>query len=363
MSQFYSLKVDRVERETVDTVSVYFEIPSDLEKQFSFKAGQYITLKFDFDGEEHRRSYSLSTSPHQKEFGVTVKEVSDGFISKHLNQKVKAGDHIDVMPPEGRFTGTWDHDKRREIFLIGAGSGITPLMSIIRTVLEEEPMSKVHLLYGSRDENQIIFKSALDELIEKYDGQFTADHMISSRAQGKKKFLGGLFKKGSLNWESKAGRIDEKVIMSCLDEHSQGDDRLFFICGPGEMIKTAETALIKMGVDSKSIMTEYFVSASDVPAESSVDAVHGGMTVHLNGNTIQLPIKDKSILDTLLDADYDAPYSCHSGACATCMAKLIKGTAEMDVCFALDDDEIENGFILTCQAHPTSKEIEVSFDV
>lgn len=364
MSQeFHTLTIDKIVQETSDTVSIFFQIPDSIQQVFHYKAGQYVTVRFHIDEKEERRSYSLSTSPLEPGFAVTVKKVDDGLVSKHINESLKAGDQIEVMPPEGRFHLAFSHEEKRDLYLIGAGSGITPIMSIIKTALEEEPLTSIHLLYGSRNENEIIFKKMFDDLEEKYSGQLTVDHMISGRGKGKKGFLGGLFKKGNLKWETKSGRITTDVIKSFLAEHpAKGTSSVYLLCGPGDLIKQTENYLSDIGVDKKAILKEHFVSAADLPAESSVDSVHGGLTVHLNGNKIQLPIKDKSILDTLLDADYDAPYSCHSGACATCMAKVINGTVEMDVCFALDDDEIEEGFILTCQAHPTSENVEVSFD-
>lgn len=365
---FHALKVKNITEETTDTVTVSFDIPDNLEKDFKYKQGQYLTLRFDINGEDVRRAYSMSSSPVDGDIAVTIKRVNRGKVSNFIHDKVKTGDTIDVMQPDGRFFTELNEDACKTYYLFGAGSGITPLMSILKTILEFEPKSTVNLLYGNRNENSIIFKNTLDNLEKKYAGQLKCEHILSQPIKEKKGGLKGLFSKGKVNWTGKVGRINANVVGEFLEENpDRNKGAEYFICGPGTMIDAVKDFLNAKGVDKKNIHFEAFVNAAEAAAAkaNSKGGVNGAkMTVQLDGNEIVIDVpKGKNLLDTLLDAGYDAPYSCTAGACATCMAKVTKGKAKMDQCFALDDDEIENGYVLTCQAHPDTAEIEMTFDV
>jgi len=325
MSTFHSLEVSRVVKETADASTVYFKIPSDLADNYKFQAGQYLTLKFDINGKEERRAYSICTSPSENELGVNVKRVKKGLVSNHVNDHVKAGSTLDVMVPEGNFTIDLNENSARDFFFFAAGSGITPVMSMIKTVLEEEPKSNVFLLYGNRDENSIIFKNQLEELEKKYAGQLSVTNTLSSPIKEKKGGIGGFFSKGKINWEGEIGRIDANKIDKIL---AQGKE--YFTTTVTTAAGTGQAAKIK---------------------------------VHLNGQEIDLDLKpEKTILDALIDEKYDAPYSCTSGACSTCVAKVLQGDTEMDACYALDDDEVADGYILTCQARAKSDYVELKFE-
>lgn len=361
-TQFYPLKVKEVIQETADTVSLRFSIGADLADTFKYIQGQYITLRFTIQGQEERRAYSMSSSPIEEHLCVTVKRVKGGKVSNHIADQVKVGDTVDVMPPQGRFYTPLDADQRKTYYLFAAGSGITPLMSILKTVVEQEPQSAVHLLYGSRYDDAIIFHQELEALQSKYAGQFSVDFIVSQPKKEKTSW----FKKSTMKWQGAVGRIDKKAFKQFIDKYPvQGANGEYFVCGPGAMIDLVETELQARSIDNKHIHSERFVNAAEAAAKKANSTGGAGQaTVTLRGETftIDVPAK-KTILDVLNDERKDAPYSCLAGACSTCMAKVTKGKVKMDACYALDDDEIAQGYTLACQAHPESDDVELTFDI
>lgn len=362
--QIFPLTVKNTTQETADATTVTFSVPAELRKDFDYTQGQYLTLIFNLKSGEARRAYSMCSSPTEDDIAVTVKRVEGGLISNHICDNVTAGTTVNVLPPDGRFYTKLDETAKKTYYFFAAGSGITPVYSIIKTILEKEPKSTVHLLYGNRNEDSVIFKEGLNRAAKRYAGQFTVTHILSQPKREKAGGLFGAFKKGKISWTGAVGRIDERMVNEFLEKNPDiNKNAEYFICGPGAMIDTAEKALLRKGIDEKNIHTERFTVTKDT--ENQIAGTDGATAkITLDGKVTEVDVPaDKTILDVLIEAKINPPYSCTSGACSTCMAKVTKGEAKMDACFALDDDEVEEGYILTCQAHPVTDEIELTFDV
>ncbi len=358
--QFHKLTIDKKVIETPDTMTIYFKVPEELKAQFEFDAGQYLTLSETIAGQEVRRSYSICTPPHSSELATTIKRVAGGKMSTFIHSNWHSENEVLVGTPEGKFTLKADPMAKRNLLFIAAGSGITPVMSMIKEVLENEPLTEMHLLYGSRNEDNIIFKDELDRLVSKYQGQLFVTHCLSQPKKEKAKGFSGLFKKAKSSWKGLAGRIDRKKITYFLDECGKVD--MAFLCGPGNLIELAEETLVNIGLKENLIHKEYFSAPGEKLPSDHVEGSASNVTVHLNGKTITFQTDgSKPILDELIALKANPPYSCTSGACSTCLAKVTKGKAKMEVCYALDDDEIAKGYILTCQAKPVSAELELNY--
>lgn len=373
---FHSIKVKRKIQETEDACSFLFEISDELTEKFKFTAGQYVNLRVEIAGNEERRAYSIFTAPFESEFGITVKLVPDGKVSSYLINKINEGDSIDLMAPEGSFLLSAKIDERRDHYFIAAGSGITPIMSMIKTVLEEEPKSNAYLLYGNKSKTSVIFLNQINELKENYAGQFFVQHTMSQTKESMMGGIKGLFGKSKNSDGFAKGRIDTRMIKKFLDEHPvKSNSADYYLCGPGGLIKTGTDALGVLGVNDKNIHKEYFTPPEDENKStepnknaqaSGAASISGAIQVEvtLDGKTHQVEIDGKkTVLESLLDNNINAPYSCTSGACATCMAKMSEGKVEMDACFSLDDDEIKEGYILTCQARCQTNKLTINYDI
>lgn len=366
--QFNDLKIKSKVQETADTVTIELDIPGELAAAYEYRQGQYVSVRHEHQGRELRRSYSMSSSPLDGRLAITVKKVKGGVVSSFLHDTVQAGDTLSVSTPEGRFNVALDPEKRRTYYLFAAGSGITPIMSILKTTLEREPMSTIFLLYGSRNEEQIIFREALDHLSQRYSGQLFVEHILSQPVKSGGGLF-GMFKKSSDNWKGKKGRINASVTATFLEDnmpYGPESDCIYFVCGPGDMADQVEQALKERLIPASQIHSERFLNAHHVPGEIAPGApTEGGarLIVHLRGERFETSVPaGQTILDVLVREKRDAPYSCTSGACSTCMARVLDGKVKMDACYALDADEVKAGYCLTCQAKPETDSVEITFE-
>ena len=362
--EFHSLKVNNITRETGEASSIYFHLPDELKNNYRFKPGQYLTLKFLLNGIEVRRAYSICTSPLEQKFGVNVKRVNKGLVSNHINDNLNEGDTVEVMEPDGNFGLELVPERSRDLYFFASGSGITPIISIIKTALEEEPKSRCYLLYGNKNEESVIFDDEIKSLSDKYSGQFFVTHTLSQPKRKKEGGLKGMFSRGKVTWTGLKGRIDAKKIDAFIESHPpQSKESHYFVCGPGAMIDTIIDHLENKGIDSAHLHSEHFISSAPAGGGILSGGVKSDVKVHLAGTEISLEVPpEKTILDVLIDEKHDPPYSCTSGACSTCIAKLIKGEVKMDACYALDDDEVKSGYILVCQSRAVTDEVELTFD-
>ncbi|MEC4003499.1 ferredoxin--NADP reductase [Flavobacterium sp. SUN052] len=348
MSAFYKLQVKEVKRETASAISVVFNIPSELKSAYQFIAGQYINLKLTLDGTEIRRAYSICSSPNSDELRIAIKSVKNGNFSKFANENLKVGDLIEVGQPEGKFTFEPNSDKQKNYAAFVAGSGITPVLSILHSVLENEPKSSFVLVYGNKTPEETIFHNQLHELQLKYVGRFFVHYVYSQT-----KVENELF-----------GRIDKSNINFVLNnKHKEKEFDKFYLCGPEEMINLATTVLKEHNVAEKDIKFELFSTSSAENSDAGSHQGHTKITILVDGDEATFEMSQKqTVLEAALKQGIDAPYSCQGGICSSCLARISKGTAEMKKNSILTDKEVAEGLILTCQAHPTSSELFVDFD-
>ncbi|WP_374349728.1 1,2-phenylacetyl-CoA epoxidase subunit PaaE [Limnohabitans sp.] len=360
--RFHDLTVSRVTPEAAGAVAITLAVPADLREAFTFQPGQFLTVRADIDGADVRRSYSIS-SPRsrlaQGELELGIRPVEGGVFSNWAASQLKAGDTLRVMPPDGRFTV----QKQRAIHRVGfaAGSGITPILSILATTLEEQPESKFTLVYGNRRMDSVMFNEALQDLKDRYPSRLTLIHILSRQAQ---------------EVPLLEGRIDAAKVRAVMDAFLPvGSMDEVFICGPEAMIEETEKTLLEAGVKADRIRTERFTSPTleALTPEQKAKAVLGHkatrdggevqLTVVLDGKPYEMPMnRDEKILDIALAMGLDLPYSCKGGVCCTCRCKVTQGTTVMDKNFTLEKPEVDAGFVLSCQARPTSDRVVVSFD-
>ena len=349
---FHPLRVKEVRRETQDAVSVAFELNTEQQEVFKYAPGQYLTLRTTIQGEEVRRSYSICAAPHEGELRVAIKEIEGGKFSTFANRTLKAGDTLESMVPMGNFA--WKNEgSPAHVVGWAAGSGITPISAIAKSVLNSDNQSTFTLFYGNKNSNSIIFKDELEDLKNAYVDRFEVHHVLSREDQGS---------------DYTTGRLDaEKVNAYSGKFFDVATATAHFLCGPLGMIEDVSGVLESLGTAKSNIHFELFntagAAAKATAKSASKASANAKVTVVLDGEETHFEMGPKDyVLDAALDAGADVPYACKGAVCCTCRAKVLKGTAEMVKNYALVDDEVKDGYVLTCQTHATSDELVISFD-
>jgi ring-1,2-phenylacetyl-CoA epoxidase subunit PaaE len=366
--KFYSLVVTAIQTLAEQSKSISFSVPKELNEIFKYQSGQYLTLKINFNEQEERRAYSICSSPFlDKNLTIGIKKITNGKVSSYLYDSLKIGDSIEMMPPQGNFCIYTAVEDKKDYFFIAAGSGVTPVFSMLKTIIETEPKSKVHLLYGNRAENSIMFKDELEQLSKRYEGQLFVEHVLSQPKTEKKGGIFGFFAKTSSSWQGQIGRINQEKIAKFIQKYRSEDQRnaFYYLCGPEKLMQITTQALVGMGVAEADIFKEYFYTAPSSEGNNITQfAENQTVIATINGQktTIELLPKE-TILQGFIRSKSSPPFSCMAGACSTCMAKLISGEVKMERCLALSDSEVKNGFILTCTSRPISDLVEINYDV
>jgi ring-1,2-phenylacetyl-CoA epoxidase subunit PaaE len=348
--QFHPLRVASVEPLTDDSVAITFAVPDDLADDYRFVHGQHLTIRGD-DGE--RRSFSICTSPRSGRMTIGVKKLPGGAFSEGVVDTLHAGDELDVMTPAGRFTTQLEPTAHQTYVAIAAGSGITPILSIVTTILEEEPHAQVMLVYANRTHRSVMFLDDLHDLKDRFADRFWLVHVLSREQQDVELF---------------SGRLDGDRLTRILKSlMPPADVDAWFLCGPQQMVVDLRQVILDHGVDAHDIHTELF-HADPVPrvpeaAESSVEGA-AQVTIKLDGRASDFELRPDGVgvLEAALQVCSDLPFACRGGVCGTCRAKLVEGTVAMDVNYALEPEEIEDGYVLTCQSHPTSARVVLDYD-
>jgi ring-1,2-phenylacetyl-CoA epoxidase subunit PaaE len=354
---FHPLTIKEIKKETNDCVSVQFEIPVELKKNFAFQQGQSLTMRSMINGEEVRRTYSLCSSPLDKEWKVAIKNADSGSFSSFANNELKKGDVLEVMEPVGKFYTELNSANKKNYLAFAAGSGITPVLSIIKTTLRTEPNSTFTLVYGNKSRASIIFFEELEGLKNKYIDRLNFINILS-RERTESAIHSGRINTDKLN------ELGKLIDYSAIDES--------FICGPEEMIFCVKDFLQQKGFSEKNIHFELFTSSvtqkSKIKNQKSktAEGPQSNITVKVDGRSFDFDLalnSETTILDAALKQGADLPYACKGGMCCTCKARLLEGEVEMDVHWGLEHEEIEKGFILTCQSHPKTEKVVVDFDI
>jgi ring-1,2-phenylacetyl-CoA epoxidase subunit PaaE len=348
MSSFYKLSIKEIIKETADAVSILFNVPEELQSHYTFVAGQYVNLKVTLDGQEIRRAYSICSAPKSGELRIAVKAVKNGFFSKFANEKLAVGNVIEVGTPEGKFTFEPKTDRQKNYAAFVAGSGITPVFSILKSVLEEEPNSTFVLVYGNKSEKDTIFHNQLHDLQLQYVGRLFVQYVYSQSTAD----------------NALLGRIDHTTVNFILkNKHAEMESAKFYLCGPEEMINLVSNTLKENNISESDIKFELFsTSSNDKEATSGADG-HTEISILVDSEETTFEMSQKqTLLEAALKQGLDVPYSCQGGICSSCICRITEGAAEMKKNQILNDAEVAEGLTLACQAYPTTTTIKIDFD-
>lgn len=357
MPRFHSLVVQSIFHETPNSVSISLAVPEEETAAFAFKAGQYLTFRVHLDGKELRRTYSICSGPEESELRVGIKRLEGGAFSTWANTTLAVGQTLEVMPPMGRFVLPESKPEGSNFVAFASGSGITPVLAMIKEVLTRRERDRFTLFYGNRFTGSIMFREEIEGMKNRFPGRLALYHILSGEYPEV-----DLFK----------GRIDAdkvKALSGKLFDPSNTD--FFLACGPGDMIQQVKTGLQELGVGPERVLSEMFAAPGIASTKKEGPSAHSvgragisQVTVVLDGFSMQFPLdyQGANILDAALEAGADVPYACKGAVCATCKAKIIHGTARMDLNYALSPEEVQDGYVLCCQAHPESAELLVNFD-
>ncbi len=354
--KFYDLPIKKIRHETKDAVSLIFDVPTELREVFEYKSGQYLTIKVKIDGTEFRRSYSISSSPaFFEDLAITVKRTENGLVSTYVNKKIKTGDEVSVAPPFGNFTVYPDPKRKAEYVFVAGGSGITPIISQIKSYLAREEKSKCLLIFQNYNEESIIFKNDIDELIENFVDRFKVKHVLSSP---------------SASWQGLKGRAKSDLIKHLIkSEINDVESAGYYLCGPIGLMETALDAFVELGAEKKNILQESFVadvakeSPDESPDEVEDEIKPRTVKIRLYGEEFEILVQpDETILLAAMREGREPPFSCQIGACATCRATLLSGKVKMDARDALTEEDEARGYVLTCQSHPITDDVFVDYD-
>ena len=354
----HTVKVAKVVKLNKDAVAIYLEIPDELKETFKYTQGQFLSIQVDINGEKYRREYSICSSPYyENDLVISSKKIGNGIVSNYLYDSLKEGDTFESYPPQGKFYTELNPYNEKNYFLIGGGSGITPLLSILKSVLHAEPKSKVVLYYGSKDDEGIIFKNELLELQKNNNERLKLNFTLTDYDE---------------NYSGLKGMISSEDLLKIVNENAgeKLKDAEYFICGPTEMMEKVKSDLTGLNINSEKIHIEHFTAPihheefiPEVEEIEDFDATkETEVTILLDGaeHTVIVP-PGSSILSAAIKADLDPPFSCKSGICTTCRAKLMTGKVKMDEREGLSDAEIEDGYILTCQSHPLTNNVKLEY--